>query len=422
MTSSNSTTLTIIMTTINRGHLISYSIDSLVNQDLDNWKLVIIDNASTDDTSLVCNKYQDLYDNITYHYFDRQVPIHQNWERGLAYVDTDYFITLSDDDHLANTFVSQVVSYISSNIPDVLVVNRATYAPSDQKSLIAHKLIVNHPKTYSSASEIISGSDIWLPYLTCEVVKPRPNLFLHPSMFVYKHSYIQKLVHMYGQFYKPAAPDYYANIIVSLHTDNIIFLNKPLVCIGGLMRSPYCFSNNKFDWFGMIFKSNVFDQTSPELVDLVNTIKLFDKYPYFIQGILKQSLMTIYDIEKVSPEKATILKASLEAHQYSIIRNIFTENIRSYIDCKCHGDPFDKYMSTLSSIFSRPPIAAIKNSFISFLVSNLKPLTKFYFLSLFISFIHNLMAKSRWIPLPSSNPKCAAKALSNFVKSNGLNT
>jgi glycosyltransferase involved in cell wall biosynthesis len=400
--------------------LIGYAIESVLSQDSANWKLVIIDNCSNDTTSDVCNRYQEIYENITFHHFDELVPIHQNWERGLQFVDTDYFITLSDDDHLASTFVSDVTSQLSQTHPDILLVNRATYAPQDDNSLIKHKLILSHAHLYSSIPENIFGKDIWLPYLTCEVVKPKPYLCLHPSMFIYSSHYVKQLCDQYGVFYKPAAPDYYASIVASLNTDNIVFINRPLVCIGGLIRAPYCFANNKFKWFGMIFNSEIYEKAPNELRFLVLAMKLFDNYPYFIPGILKQSLMTINDIGSHSPRKAQILKDSLVKYQFQIFNKLFIECINSHNECQHHGDPIDPFIASLSSLWGQEETTNIKSFAIKTITSLIKPFTKYYYFSLFLSIIYNLLSDTKWIPLRHPSPSYAAKTLSMFVISNKL--
>ena len=412
--------VTIIIPTLNRGHLIGYAIESVLSQDSANWKLIIIDNSSNDSTSDVCNRYQELHENITFHHFEKLVPIHENWERGLQFVETDYFITLSDDDHLASTFVSDVTSQLSQAKPDILLVNRATYAPQDDNSLIKHKLILNHAHLYSNKPENICGKDIWLPYLTCEVVKPKPYLSLHPSMFVYSSHYVKQLCAQFGGFYKPAAPDYYASIIASLNTDSIVFINKPLVSIGGLMRAPYCFANNKFKWFGMIFDPKIYEKSPQELNSLVSTMKLFDNYPYFMPGILKQSLMTISDIDSHSSHKAQILKDSLVKYQFQIINKLFIECINSHDECRHHGDANDPFIASISSLWAQKETTNIKSLAIKTIIGLIKPLTQYYYFSLVLSIIHNLISDTKWIPLRHPSPRYAAKTLSKFVMSNEL--
>ncbi len=51
--------ISIVLPTYNRAKFLPQSINSVINQDYQNWELLIIDNNSTDDTDLVVEKYGD---------------------------------------------------------------------------------------------------------------------------------------------------------------------------------------------------------------------------------------------------------------------------------------------------------------------------------------------------------------------------
>lgn len=411
--------LTILMPTRNRGSIISYAIDSIINQDSSNWRLIIIDNASNDDTPFVCRRYSGKYECISYMRYDKYVPIYENWARGLQYVDCGYFITLSDDDHLAAQFVSQVETVIRKTSPDMLIVNRATYAPLVETSILKHKLVLDHPSKYSNLPERVNPEDIWLPYLTCETIKPRPYLNFHPSMFVYSAEYVSCLAKTYGGFYKPSAPDYFSGIISAIHAKNIVFLNSPLVCIGGLQTSPYCFSYNKFKWFGMSFSDIPLDDLPQTLHPLVKALKLFDGYPYFMPSILRQSLITLSDIKKYRPNAALKIVSALETYQDQIVHRLFSECVDSYAQCRCHGDGRDVLMSAISS-FSVISAESRRKRLAWILMFIRRALGSSYISSCIFSALHNIFASRVWVPLRIQSPSYASVALSTFIRVNQL--
>ncbi|GAL61487.1 glycosyltransferase family 2 protein [Algibacter lectus] len=49
--------VSIIIPTYNRAHLISETLDSILAQTYTNWECIVVDDGSTDDTSLIVNKY-----------------------------------------------------------------------------------------------------------------------------------------------------------------------------------------------------------------------------------------------------------------------------------------------------------------------------------------------------------------------------
>ncbi len=51
--------ISIIMPTFNRGHLVKKAISSVFSQTYKNWELIIVDDASSDETSILLNGYED---------------------------------------------------------------------------------------------------------------------------------------------------------------------------------------------------------------------------------------------------------------------------------------------------------------------------------------------------------------------------
>jgi glycosyltransferase involved in cell wall biosynthesis len=56
----------IVIATYNRAHMISRAIESVINQEYEDWELIVVDDGSEDDTSAVVLKYKDA--RIQYHF------------------------------------------------------------------------------------------------------------------------------------------------------------------------------------------------------------------------------------------------------------------------------------------------------------------------------------------------------------------
>lgn len=62
----------IIMPTYNRGHILSKTIQSVINQNFNNWELIIVDDGSTDNTREIIDDFSKNDNRIIYKYQDNQ--------------------------------------------------------------------------------------------------------------------------------------------------------------------------------------------------------------------------------------------------------------------------------------------------------------------------------------------------------------
>ena len=86
--------------TYNRAHYLPHSLESALRQDYANLEILLLDNASTDDTPAVASRYaQD--PRFRYIRNETNIGMVGNWRRGLyEHVTGEWFLLLSDDDYL----------------------------------------------------------------------------------------------------------------------------------------------------------------------------------------------------------------------------------------------------------------------------------------------------------------------------------
>jgi glycosyltransferase involved in cell wall biosynthesis len=88
--------ISIVLPTYNRAHLISETIQSVLNQKYSNWELIIIDDGSTDNSRDTINKFND--QRIHYHAIDHCGILGKVRNTGLRYCKGDYIAFLDSDD------------------------------------------------------------------------------------------------------------------------------------------------------------------------------------------------------------------------------------------------------------------------------------------------------------------------------------
>lgn len=97
---SDSILVSIVMPTFNRSTTIGMAIESVLNQTYTDWELIIIDNESTDNTSVIVKKYAKNDSRIKYHFVNKsKIPgITEYLNYGIQLSLGKYIARLDDDD------------------------------------------------------------------------------------------------------------------------------------------------------------------------------------------------------------------------------------------------------------------------------------------------------------------------------------
>jgi FkbM family methyltransferase len=110
--------VSIILPTYNGSRYLDEAIQSCLEQTYSNWELVIVDDASTDDTPIRINKWvaQDCRIRSVRHPANRKLPAALN--TGFSLARGDYLTWTSDDNHYRPHALNEMVAYLQSH-PEV---------------------------------------------------------------------------------------------------------------------------------------------------------------------------------------------------------------------------------------------------------------------------------------------------------------
>jgi glycosyltransferase involved in cell wall biosynthesis len=105
--------VTIAIPTYNRAELLANSIQSALEQDFNDIRLLILDNASTDNTREVIESFND--SRIEYAGSETNTGLFRNWNRALQLNSSPYLCILQDDDEILPGFIRQSVAALEEN-------------------------------------------------------------------------------------------------------------------------------------------------------------------------------------------------------------------------------------------------------------------------------------------------------------------
>jgi glycosyltransferase involved in cell wall biosynthesis len=119
MTSSNDPLVTIAIPTFNRALLLKGCILSALAQSYQNFEVIVLDNASTDETGEVLKQFRDPRLRVVRQKLN--VGLLKNWNSCLAEAKGDFFVLLPDDDQITSWMLERCITLVR-NEPEIEIV------------------------------------------------------------------------------------------------------------------------------------------------------------------------------------------------------------------------------------------------------------------------------------------------------------
>jgi glycosyltransferase involved in cell wall biosynthesis len=255
------TKFSVLIPTRNRLSYLKMAVESVIQQDYDQWEIIISDNYSEEDIESYVKELND--DRIKFYRTKEFIPVTDNWNHALEKSVGDYVIMLGDDDALMKGYFREVLKLLNQfDSPDLLYTSAFLYAYpgvfSDFPLGLVHQW---------GNAEFLEGKKE--PYIldksyVVEMVKRSLNfnvLFNFNMQFVLVARGLIKELQNYGKFYQSPYPDYYATTTLMLKAKKILAVPHPLVIVGITPKSFGYFYFNQKEQAGIDFLKNVPDES-----------------------------------------------------------------------------------------------------------------------------------------------------------------
>ncbi|MBC8104322.1 MAG: glycosyltransferase family 2 protein, partial [Cytophagales bacterium] len=102
--------VTILLPTFSRAHYLPFALESALQQTFQDFELIILDDASTDDTEAVAARYVERDSRIRYVRHPHNLGITRNWRFGLEAASGEFLCFLEDDDVFLPDFLEKMTA------------------------------------------------------------------------------------------------------------------------------------------------------------------------------------------------------------------------------------------------------------------------------------------------------------------------
>lgn len=280
----------IIIPTRNRDDTLPFSIRTVLDQDFDDYELVVCDNCSSDNTKAVVDSFHS--EKIVYIRSDVPLPMHENWELAVSKSNGKYLILFGDDDGLLPHALALLDKILSATTFKAIAWERVYYSwPNITPEYFANRLMVPiEKKTY-----LIEGD-----WIIKEVAEGRRAYTLLPMLYnsVIDRELVDVVIRKTGRIFRSVIPDIYSGFAFAYLAKDYLYINSPFTINGGSKKSNganYFFNNdnsvkNEFDKLS-IHNSLGFHSKVPYIKNM--TAVIVESYYQFQESILSGNIVVV---------------------------------------------------------------------------------------------------------------------------------
>lgn len=248
------TKFNIIVPTRNRAGTLVHSLRTILRQDYPNFRVIVSDNFSTDDTRTAVESFHE--PRITYVNTGRPLSMKENWDFALQHVQDGWVGFVGDDDGLVPGALRRVAEVIAETGLQAVTSSWCRYTWPSKGLRHASQLILPLGRGFE-----IRNSSHWLERVLSGIWRYGELPYIYTGGFV-DIEVVRQATTEHGEFFRAVNPDIYSAIAISSLIEKFAFIHEPIA-----LRGTSIYSTGASSLGGS-------DNPQP-LVDIRNDVKKF---------------------------------------------------------------------------------------------------------------------------------------------------
>jgi glycosyltransferase involved in cell wall biosynthesis len=210
----------VLLPTHNKAEFLPYAIESILNQQEQDWELIISNNASTDGTDEILAEVKD--PRIKISRSDEKLKLTDNWNRAYNMATGNYVLMMGDDDYLLPNNLSEFRKTIEKFPLDKLFYSNLASYFIDKRRL----------EYVEDTGEIVPES--WQKHLHWMFAYAYQ---MYPPSVIFERKFMEQNKGSDGQAYQCAFPDFYLHSLLAIRNGRTIHVKKTLCVAGRSVKS-----------------------------------------------------------------------------------------------------------------------------------------------------------------------------------------
>ena len=149
------TSVDIVIPNYNYGRYLRESVESVLCQDVEQTRVLIIDNASTDNSVEIAREFARTDPRVQVRVHDRNLGLHASFNEGIAWASAEYFMILCSDDLLVRGALQCATTIMNEN-PQVHLVYGLALAHYGENPPTVPSVALNSTVQLSSGDEFLN--------------------------------------------------------------------------------------------------------------------------------------------------------------------------------------------------------------------------------------------------------------------------
>ncbi len=142
--------LSICIATRNRANFIGAALESIGSQATEVVEIVVVDGASTDNTSAIVQSFHQRFPQLRYFRMEVNGGVDRDYSRAAEYAQGEYCWFMTDDDVLKPGAIAAILPHLSLDF-SLVIVNAENRTVDQGKVILSRRLPINADRVYSPA-------------------------------------------------------------------------------------------------------------------------------------------------------------------------------------------------------------------------------------------------------------------------------